>query len=117
MLQARSVMVVSPFAAADVRRCSCGRQTRSCVYVLRDRFRRSLPKPDCGVYCTRDSSGPWGLGAMRITFYGTRGSIATPGPATVRYGGNTSCVVVRSGSGTLVVLDMGTGAAILGREL
>ena len=54
---------------------------------------------------------------MRIRFYGTRGSIATPGPTTVRYGGNTSCVAVRSESGTLVILDVGTGAAILGREL
>jgi len=54
---------------------------------------------------------------MRIRFYGTRGSIATPGPTTVRYGGNTSCVTVRSESGTLVILDVGTGAAILGREL
>lgn len=54
---------------------------------------------------------------MRVRFYGTRGSIATPGAATIRYGGNTSCVAVRSRSGTLVVLDMGTGAAVLGREL
>ena len=54
---------------------------------------------------------------MRVRFFGTRGSIATPGPHTLRYGGNTSCVEVRSNSGTLVVLDMGTGAAVLGREL
>ena len=54
---------------------------------------------------------------MRVTFYGTRGSLATPGPATLRYGGNTSCVAVRSDSGTLVMLDIGTGAAVLGREL
>ena len=54
---------------------------------------------------------------MRVRFYGTRGSIATPGPATLRYGGNTSCVAVRSDAGTLVVLDVGTGAALLGREL
>jgi phosphoribosyl 1,2-cyclic phosphodiesterase/DNA-binding response OmpR family regulator len=54
---------------------------------------------------------------MRVTFYGTRGSIATPGPSTVRYGGNTSCVAVRSDAGTLVILDIGTGAAVLGREL
>jgi ribonuclease BN (tRNA processing enzyme) len=52
-----------------------------------------------------------------IRFYGTRGSLPTPGPSTVRYGGNTSCVLVRSNSGTLVVLDAGTGAAVLGREL
>ena len=54
---------------------------------------------------------------MRVTFYGTRGSIATPGPSTLRYGGNTSCVAVRSEAGTLVILDIGTGAAVLGREL
>ncbi|HVC53784.1 MAG TPA: GAF domain-containing protein [Stellaceae bacterium] len=54
---------------------------------------------------------------MRVRFYGTRGSIATPGTATLRHGGNTSCVAVRSASGTLVLLDIGTGAAVLGREL
>ena len=54
---------------------------------------------------------------MRVQFYGTRGSLATPGEATVRYGGNTSCVAVRSDSGTLILLDIGTGAAVLGREL
>ncbi len=54
---------------------------------------------------------------MHVRFFGTRGSIATPGPSTLRYGGNTSCVEVRSNSGTLVILDMGTGAAVLGREL
>jgi phosphoribosyl 1,2-cyclic phosphodiesterase/CheY-like chemotaxis protein len=54
---------------------------------------------------------------VHVRFFGTRGSIATPGPSTLRYGGNTSCVEVRSNSGTLVILDMGTGAAILGREL
>jgi ribonuclease BN (tRNA processing enzyme)/CheY-like chemotaxis protein len=54
---------------------------------------------------------------MHVRFLGTRGSIATPGPHTLRYGGNTSCVEVRSNAGTLIVLDMGTGAAVLGREL
>ena len=54
---------------------------------------------------------------MEITFWGTRGSIAKPGPATVRYGGNTSCVAVRSDAGTLVVIDCGTGAHGLGRHL
>jgi ribonuclease BN (tRNA processing enzyme)/CheY-like chemotaxis protein len=54
---------------------------------------------------------------MFVRFFGTRGSIATPGPHTLRYGGNTSCVEIRSNSGTLVVLDMGTGAAVLGQEL
>ena len=54
---------------------------------------------------------------MQIKFWGTRGSIAKPGPATVRYGGNTSCVEIRSDSGTLVVIDCGTGGHGLGQHL
>src|SRR5713226_7505898 len=54
---------------------------------------------------------------MRVRFWGTRGSIPKPGPRTVRYGGNTSCVEVRSSNGTLVVLDCGTGAHDLGQAL
>lgn len=45
-----------------------------------------------------------------------RGSIPTPGPATVRYGGNTSCVEVRSGD-DIIILDAGTGLRALGRAL
>jgi len=54
---------------------------------------------------------------MQVRFWGTRGSIATPGPATVRYGGNTSCVEVRSDSGEVILLDCGTGAHALGQAL
>jgi CheY-like chemotaxis protein/phosphoribosyl 1,2-cyclic phosphodiesterase len=54
---------------------------------------------------------------LRVRFWGTRGSIARPGPTTLRYGGNTACVEVRAADGTLVVLDCGTGAYALGREL
>ena len=54
---------------------------------------------------------------MRIRFFGTRGSIATPGPATIRYGGNTSCVEVRSAGNTLILLDCGTGGRMLGQAL
>ncbi|OLE67738.1 MAG: hypothetical protein AUI36_06290, partial [Cyanobacteria bacterium 13_1_40CM_2_61_4] len=54
---------------------------------------------------------------MLVRFWGTRGSIAKPGPSTVRYGGNTSCVELRSSGGTLVVLDCGTGAHGLGQAL
>ena len=54
---------------------------------------------------------------MRLRFWGTRGSIAKPGLATVRHGGNTSCVEVRSAAGTLLVLDCGTGAHGLGQSL
>ena len=53
---------------------------------------------------------------MRIRFWGTRGSIPKPGPATVRYGGNTACVEVRA-EGTLIVLDCGTGAHELGQQI
>jgi phosphoribosyl 1,2-cyclic phosphodiesterase len=51
-----------------------------------------------------------------IKFWGVRGSIATPGAATVRYGGNTSCVEVRSG-GEIIILDAGTGLRALGKQL
>ena len=54
---------------------------------------------------------------MHIAFWGTRGSIAKAGPSTLRYGGNTSCVEIRSDGGTLIVLDCGTGAHGLGQAL
>ncbi len=54
---------------------------------------------------------------MSATIWGCRGSLATPGPATVRYGGNTSCVHVRTASGRTVVLDAGTGARALGKRI
>jgi phosphoribosyl 1,2-cyclic phosphodiesterase len=54
---------------------------------------------------------------MRVTFYGVRGSIATPGPSTVRYGGNTVCVGMRTLDGTQLVFDLGTGVRMLGDEL
>lgn len=54
---------------------------------------------------------------MRITLWGTRGSVASAGPDTVRYGGNTSCVEVRNDRGDLLVLDAGTGIRRLGAEL
>jgi len=54
---------------------------------------------------------------MRVTFWGTRGSIATPGSGTLRYGGNTSCVELRSSEGELIVFDCGTGARSLGQAV
>lgn len=53
---------------------------------------------------------------MKIKFWGVRGSLATPGPSTLRVGGNTSCVEVRCGE-HLLVFDMGTGARGLGASL
>jgi CheY-like chemotaxis protein len=53
---------------------------------------------------------------MKVTFWGTRGSIATPGPDTVRFGGNTSCVEVATDSGARFMIDCGTGARPLGQH-
>jgi phosphoribosyl 1,2-cyclic phosphodiesterase len=54
---------------------------------------------------------------MKVRFWGTRGSIAKPGPKTVRYGGNTSCVQVTSPGGTMLIIDCGTGAHDLGQHI
>ena len=55
--------------------------------------------------------------SLRVQFWGTRGSIPSPGPLTVRYGGNTPCVEVRTADGWLIILDAGTGIRELGRSL
>jgi phosphoribosyl 1,2-cyclic phosphodiesterase len=55
--------------------------------------------------------------SMRLRFWGTRGSIATPGEGTTRFGGNTSCIELTTGSGARIVLDCGTGARMLGNQL
>ncbi|HEY0476339.1 MAG TPA: MBL fold metallo-hydrolase [Kofleriaceae bacterium] len=54
---------------------------------------------------------------VRVRFYGVRGSIPTPGPSTVRYGGNSVCVEVRLADDSCVVLDAGTGIRELGKAL
>jgi CheY-like chemotaxis protein len=54
---------------------------------------------------------------MRIRFWGTRGSLPKPGSTTFRYGGNTSCVELRTEDETLIVFDCGTGAHGLGQAL
>src|SRR5919201_3858715 len=54
---------------------------------------------------------------MRGRFGGPRGSVPTPVPPTVRYGGNTACVAVRTNAGTFFILDSGTGIRELGLHL
>src|SRR5438093_11841807 len=54
---------------------------------------------------------------MQVTIWGCRGSLPTPGPETVHYGGNTSCVEVSLPNGTVLVLDAGSGIRPLGLEL
>ena len=54
---------------------------------------------------------------MKVKFWGVRGSLPVPGRKTERYGGNTSCVEVRSEAGTRVIIDAGTGIRKLGKEM
>ena len=53
---------------------------------------------------------------MRIKMWGVRGSIPTPGPDTVEFGGNTSCYEIRAG-GAIIILDGGTGIRLLGQAI
>lgn len=55
---------------------------------------------------------------MKVRFYGTRGSCPTPGANTLKYGGNTACVLIESDDGRhKLILDSGTGIRVLGDEL
>jgi phosphoribosyl 1,2-cyclic phosphodiesterase len=54
---------------------------------------------------------------MKIRFWGVRGSIASPGPKTVRYGGNTTCIEIRTDNNDLIILDAGTGIFPLSQTL
>src|SRR6476659_11301483 len=54
---------------------------------------------------------------MKVTLWGTRGSLPTPGRETARYGGNTACVQVVGDDGSVLVLDAGTGIRRLGAAL
>ena len=54
---------------------------------------------------------------MKIKFWGVRGSIASPGPNTARYGGNTTCIEVRTEHNDLIILDGGTGIFPLAQSL
>jgi phosphoribosyl 1,2-cyclic phosphodiesterase len=54
---------------------------------------------------------------MRVRLWGTRGSLAAPGPETARFGGNTACVEVGGADGTILLLDAGTGIRRAGMHL
>ncbi|MCW8983315.1 MAG: MBL fold metallo-hydrolase [Gammaproteobacteria bacterium] len=54
---------------------------------------------------------------MKVTLRGVRGSIPVPGPDTVHYGGNTTCIEVLTDAGDLIILDGGSGIRQLGNEL
>jgi phosphoribosyl 1,2-cyclic phosphodiesterase len=54
---------------------------------------------------------------MRATIWGCRGTLASPGPETVRYGGQTSCIAIDTGDDSLLILDAGTGIRPFGMSL
>ena len=54
---------------------------------------------------------------MKVTLWGTRGSLASAGPETIRYGGNTACVEVRADDGSILILDAGSGIRRLGDSI
>jgi phosphoribosyl 1,2-cyclic phosphodiesterase len=57
------------------------------------------------------------VSSLRLRIWGCRGSVPTPGPKTVAFGGNTSCVEVGLEDGAVLVLDAGTGIIDLGLDL
>ena len=54
---------------------------------------------------------------MKVTFYGTRGSIPVPEREFVQFGGNTSCILITFSTGRIAILDAGTGIRKLGNDL
>ena len=54
---------------------------------------------------------------LKVTFWGTRGTLAKPGPDTLKYGGNTSCVSLEFTKDRLFIFDAGTGVTELGKYL
>jgi phosphoribosyl 1,2-cyclic phosphodiesterase/ActR/RegA family two-component response regulator len=74
------------------------------------------PNGDGAVAITEPAAQVSAEDEVRLRFWGVRGSIPTPGPSTVYYGGNTSCVEVRA-HGKLMILDAGTGIRGLGLML
>lgn len=54
---------------------------------------------------------------MMVRFWGVRGSIPSPGPETVKYGGNTACFEVRLNNGRIIIIDAGSGIRALGNRL
>src|SRR5258708_4234717 len=75
--------------------------------------------------CSAAIAGNYGVGVywrtgqhrMRLRFWGTRGSIATPGPGTNHFGGNTSCIELTSDAGAHVIMDLCRGLWRLGNPL
>ena len=54
---------------------------------------------------------------MKVKIWGSRGSIASPGQSTLKYGGETTCVQITLSDGTIIILDAGSGIRKLGKEI
>lgn len=54
---------------------------------------------------------------MKIKIWGCRGSIPAPGKGTLRHGGNTTCIEIRTASGELIIVDAGSGLRLLGKAI
>src|SRR5436190_3074798 len=96
--------LVKPFKSEDLIQMLESRQGRRTTVA-------SGPRPPPKAHASLPADQP-----TRVKFWGVRGSIPTPGPATVEYGGNTSCVEVRA-DGEIIILDAGSGIRRLGLAL
>src|SRR5262245_8617545 len=96
------------------RACDRSGGTGLLSYSCRTLYRKDFRSSNCLTHNCLAATIATG---MLVRFWGTRGSIPTPGPNTARYGGNTSCVEIRIDDGTVIILDCGTGARELGNEL
>src|SRR5450759_4212548 len=97
--------MTKPTRDSSTKTCStCSSTSRS--------FRWQAPTPRSQRQC-RDFAGTLEA-AVRIKFWGTRGTRPTPGRKTLRYGGNTTCVEVRDKENNLLIIDSGSGIAELG---
>ncbi len=92
------------------------RRTRGRGLGLPDPHRPRLARGDRRLLARGGQRQRGGAG-MRVKLWGTRGSIPAPGPETIRYGGNTSCVGVTLEDGSLLALDAGSGIRSLGLAL
>ncbi len=96
--------LVKPFKCDELIRLLESRQGRQTKET-------SAPRPPATVHASLPANQ-----TPRVKFWGVRGSIPTPGPGTVHYGGNTSCVEVRA-DGEIIILDAGSGIRRLGLAL
>ena len=96
--------LVKPFKGDDLLRILERRPVRQAAVA-------AAPAPPSKPHASLPPDQP-----PRVKFWGVRGSIPTPGPGTVQYGGNTSCVEVRA-DGEIIILDAGSGMRRLGLAL